>query len=167
MPSKSKNKGNSFERDVADFLSKTFEDSFLRICTSGAFVGGKNVFRKSSLNEGQLQGKKGDIQPPDSWKHWNAECKSYANFNFHQLIEGEVKILDNWIAQTKEVADEGDLNLIFIKISHKGKWMVFEENTNFIATSFISYKGWKFTSWENFWSNEVNVALVKTYATNP
>jgi hypothetical protein len=165
MPSKSKNKGNAFEREVSEFLSNTYNESFLRVPSSGAFVGGKNTFRKSSLDEAQLQSKKGDIHPPDLWKYWNAECKSYADFPFHQLILGEVKILDKWIEQTLEVSDKDDLNIIFIKISHKGRWVVFEETSNFNATSFIAYKNWKFTSWDDFWTKQENIDLVKKYAT--
>ena len=164
MPSKSKTKGNTFEREVSQFLSTTFHESFIRVPTSGAFVGGKNNIRKALLGENQLQSKKGDIHPPDDWKHWNAECKSYADFPFHHLVQGEVKILDKWIAQTMEVSDFYDLNIIFIKINRKGRWVVFEDCTKFNATSFINYKGWKFTSWEDFWSKQENIDLVKGYA---
>jgi len=41
MPSKSKNKGSSFERDIAKLLSETFGESFIRVTNSGAYIGGK------------------------------------------------------------------------------------------------------------------------------
>ena len=43
---KSKNKGKAFEREIANFLSDLYEESFTRVPYSGAFVGGKNAVRK-------------------------------------------------------------------------------------------------------------------------
>ena len=161
MPSKSKAKGNSWELDVAKFLSDTYGSTFLRVPSSGAFVGGKNTHRKSSLDAGQLASKKGDIHPPMGWKHFNLECKSYADFPFHQLWYADVKILDSWIAQQKDVEDKGDLNLILIKISRKGQWVVFPQNLGFVADRSLQYKGWMFVEWDQFWSVTENVRLVK------
>lgn len=162
MPSKSKAKGNSWELDVAKFLTETYNETFLRVQSSGAFVGGKNAYRKSSLDQGQLQSKKGDIHPPTTWTHLNIECKSYADFPFHQLWYTDVKILDSWIVQQKEVEDEGDLNLILIKISRKDKWVVYPDNLDFITERSLSYKGWKFVHWDQFWTIPQNQQLVKT-----
>jgi hypothetical protein len=162
MPSKSKTKGNAWELEVSKFLTEKYNATFLRVPSSGAFVGGKNSHRKATLEQGQLQSKKGDIQPPDSWKHFNCECKSYADFPFHQLWTGDVKILDSWIAQQHEVEDEGDLNLILIKISRKDKWVVYQENNGFVSDRALKYKGWFFTSWDDFWGKQANIDLVKS-----
>ncbi len=161
MPSKSKSKGNAWELEVSKFLSVTYSESFLRIPSSGAFVGGKNTFRKTQIDAAQLQGKKGDIHPPEAWKHWNIECKSYADFPFHQLWTTDVKILDAWIQQQKDVEDVGDLNLILIKISRKGKWVVYPASLEFETDRFLNYKGWKFVDWDDFWLKEHNQLLVK------
>lgn len=166
MPSKSKTKGNSFEREVSTFLSAVYKESFIRVPTSGAFVGGKNSFRKTSLGDNQLQSKKGDIHPPDTWKYWNCECKSYADFPFNLLIEGDAKILDKWIEQMLEAGDTQDLNLIFIKINRKGKWVVFQESVKFEVKTFVNYKGWYFTSWDDFWGSQSNIDLIKENATS-
>jgi hypothetical protein len=127
-------------------------------------VGGKNNIRKANLGEAQLQSKKGDIHPPDAWKYWNVECKSYADFPFHLLIEGDAKILDKWIEQTLEAGDTQDLNLIFIKINRKGKWVVYQ-NELFKVDTFVHYKDWCFTSWDDFWGKQTNIDLVKECAT--
>jgi len=164
MPSKSKAKGNSWELEVAKFLTETYGSTFLRVPSSGAFVGGKNTHRKSSLDAGQLASKKGDIHPPQEWTHFNLECKSYADFPFHQLWYADVKILDSWIAQQKDVEDEGDLNLILIKISRKGQWVVFPQNLGFVADRSLQYKGWMFVEWDQFWLVEQNRELVKRYS---
>lgn len=165
MPSKSKAKGNSWELDVAKFLTEKYSETFLRVPSSGAFVGGKNSHRKVTLDQSQLQSKKGDIHPPQTWQHFNCECKSYKDFPFHQLFYTDVKILDSWIEQQHEVEDEGDLNIILIKISRKERWVVVQEKDGFQATRFISYKGWKFMEWNHFWENEENVRLVKHIST--
>jgi len=165
MPSKSKAKGNSWELDVAKFLTEKYDGTFLRVPSSGAFVGGKNNFRKATLDQGQLQSKKGDIHPPQDWTHLNIECKSYADFPFHQLWTTDVKILDSWIAQQHDVEDVGDLNLILIKISRKDKWVVYQENLGFRSVRSLPYKGWIFTSWDDFWSITENIDLVKKYST--
>ena len=166
MPSRSKSKGNSWELEVSKFLSKIYNDSFIRIPSSGAFVGGKNTFRKTTLGNAQIQSKKGDIHPPESWKYWNIECKSYADFPFHQLWYADVKILDAWIQQQKDVEDDGDLNLILIKISRKGQWVVFPQDLNFVVDRSLLYKGWCFASWDDFWAKQVNIDLVKKYSTD-
>lgn len=48
--SKSKNKGNSYERDLGKFLAEVYGGSFIRSANSGAFVGGKNAFRRSTMS---------------------------------------------------------------------------------------------------------------------
>lgn len=164
MPSKSKAKGNSWELDVAKFLTETYGETFIRIPSSGAFVGGKNATRKDVLGEAQLQSKKGDIHPPQSWKYWNIECKNYADFPFHQLWFTDVKILDAWIQQQKDVEDKGDLNLILIKITRKEKWVVFPADLDFVTDRHLLYKGWKFVHWDQFWSSQENISLVKNLA---
>jgi len=166
MPSKSKAKGNAWELEVAKFLSDTYNESFLRVPSSGAFVGGKNTHRKATIDKAQLQSKKGDIHPPMGWNHFNLECKSYADFPFHQLWYTDVKILDAWIQQQKDVEDEGDLNLILIKISRKEKWVVFQQGLGFEVTRSLPYKGWVFAEWNQFWSVEQNIARVRRLATS-
>ena len=109
MPSPSKNKGSSFEREVAKFLSDLYSESFIRAPGSGAYVGGKNQARKQYLHEGQIRSFKGDIVPGQSFTKFNAECKNYGEFPFHQLFTGECKTLDSWIEQMMDVAEDGDM----------------------------------------------------------
>lgn len=164
MTSKSKSKGNSWELEVSKFLTEKYNEQFLRVPSSGAFVGGKNSHRKSTLDSAQLQSRKGDIQPPAAWKHWNVECKNFANFPFHQLWYADVKLLDAWIQQQKDVEDPGDLNLIFVKVTRKEKWVVFPADLKFSTNRYLIYKGWKFVHWDDFWDTPGNVDLVKVYS---
>lgn len=165
MPSKSKTKGNSWELDVAKFLTETYGATFLRVPSSGAFVGGKNAHRKTTLDQSQLQSKKGDIHPPHNWKHFNCECKSYKDFPFHQLFYTDVKILDSWIQQQHDVEDDGDLNIILIKITRKEKWVVIPKDLGFVTPRALEYKGWHFMEWNQFWSQEKNIELVQQFST--
>jgi len=71
MPSKSKIKGSAFEREMAKFLSEKYDESFVRVPNSGAYIGGKNQKRTDVLSEGQIRAFKGDIIPPDDWIYFN------------------------------------------------------------------------------------------------
>lgn len=126
MPSKSKQKGSGYEREVAKFLSETYHESFVRVPNSGAFIGGQNQHRKKSLDQNQAKSFKGDIIPPDAWQKFNSECKNYADFPFHQLFKGTVRQLESWIEQCMTVADPGDFNILFMKFNHRGTFAAFQ-----------------------------------------
>ena len=129
MTSPQKAKGSSFEREIANFLSKTYNESFIRAPGSGAYVGGKNQSRKEFLHEGQIRSFKGDIVPGESFKNFNAECKSYADFPFHLLLTGQCKVIDTWIKQLMDVAETDDCNVLFMKFNRKGKFVAVESSS--------------------------------------
>lgn len=122
--SKSKNKGSGYERDLARFLGDLFEGSFIRSANSGAFVGGKNAFRKTKLSETQVKTLKGDLVAPDHMPKLVLEAKFYAEFRFHQLLQpGAMPQLDEWAGQCLDAIDEGDLWLICFKINLRGQYI--------------------------------------------
>jgi len=127
MSSKSKQKGKGWERDVCLYLSALYNDSFIRVPGSGAFIGGTNQFRKDYLSEEQIKLSRGDIIPPVKYPFFLAECKNYAEFPFHQLISKErIVLLDSWIEQVEhDVTSENDLWLLFIKITRKGAYVLY------------------------------------------
>ena len=145
--SKSKNKGNTFERELATFLSNLYGESFVRASHSGAYIGGKNTHRKQYLSENQVKSFKGDIIPPDEWSRFNAEAKSYADFNFHLLFEGEHKVLDSWLDQLLDVADEDDLNILFMKFNRKGRFVAVECKYTWVTDNFFYYGSKKHGDW--------------------
>ena len=167
MPSPSKNKGNSFEREIADFLTELYGEKFIRAPGSGAYVGGKNTHRKQLLHEGQIRNFKGDIVPGQSFPKLNAECKSYKDFPFHQLFSGSVKILDGWIEQCVDVADEGDFNVIFMKFNRKGTFIAVQaqpNHTNLLFTRHFNYGSQHHGHWfimdnKTFW--DINADTVR------
>ena len=127
MSSKSKTKGKSWERDVCLLLSEMYNDSFIRVPNSGAYVGGKNEFRKEYLSEEQIKLSRGDIIPPVKYPHFLAECKNYADFPFHLLIsKNTIALLDSWIEQVEhDVTSPKDVWLLFIKITRKGTYILY------------------------------------------
>lgn len=167
--SKSKQKGNSFEREVATYMSKLYEDSFVRAAHSGAFIGGSNNHRKNILSENQTKSFKGDIVPPDTWSNFNAEAKSYADFPFHLLLSGKCKQFDNWIEQLMDVADLDDCNILFMKFNHKGKYVAVQTKFTWITDNFILYSSpihgdWVFIEYEQFF--KLNNSLLKAYCSS-
>jgi hypothetical protein len=156
--SKSKNKGNSWERTVAKFLSDLYSAPFIRTPHSGAFIGGMNSIRKQSLSESQIKNFKGDIIPPETWKKFNCEAKSYADFPFHQLYQTNVPILEKWIEQVLEVADEGDFNVIIMKFNRKGSYVATQltpsliPNSNFFTYKSLNHGVWLIQDFESFWT---------------
>ena len=131
MSSKSKTKGKSWERDVCLYLSALYNDSFIRVPGSGAFIGGTNQFRKDTLSEEQIKLSRGDIIPPLQYPNFLAECKNYAQFPFHLLGHNHrIKLLDSWIDQVENDSKEDDAWLLFIKITRKGQYVVY--NTRYL-----------------------------------
>jgi hypothetical protein len=169
MTSPSKAKGSSFEREVANFLSKTYNESFIRAPGSGAYIGGKNQSRKQYLDEGQIRSFKGDIVPGESFTRFNAECKSYADFPFHQMLTGTCKQLDTWIDQLMAVAEVDDCNILFMKFNRKGKYVVVQTKNTWVTDNFTYYSSSKTGDWlliefEHFFQH--NKDLLKAYSSS-
>jgi hypothetical protein len=171
---KSKNKGKLFEREIANFLSDLYDASFTRVPYSGAFVGGKNAVRKEQLDEAQIRGFKSDIIPPTGWGKLNIECKHYAEFPFHALLRPDrIPLLDQWIEQTYDAADEGDFNLIIMKFNRRGRFVMFEKEASIrnaghdrhLVTSYqyAYYKDWIMMDFDQFWF--ANKDLVRQFST--
>jgi Holliday junction resolvase len=165
MPSPSKTKGNSFERQTADFLTELYNEKFIRAPGSGAYIGGKNTHRKQLLHDGQIRNFKGDIVPGENFPKLNVECKSYKDFPFHQLFSGHVKILESWIEQCMTAADDGDFNIILMKFNRKGTYVAVElSNSNLQLVRYINYGSVKYGHWaimdhDTFW--ELNSDIVR------
>lgn len=166
MPSKSKSKGNSWERDIAEFLSTEYNESFIRVQTSGAYLGGKNAYRKQNMTQGQILNRKGDIVPPDTWKYLNIEAKFYKEFPFHQLFDNSpIALFEDWIEQINISSSEGDLKLILMKFNRKGGYVLYPMELPVMNANVVRYKDFLFTSWDSFWSNHTKM-IVKEASIN-
>ena len=168
MTSPQKTKGSSFEREVAKFLSETYNESFIRAPGSGAYIGGKNQSRKNTLHEGQIRTFKGDIVPGESFKHLNAECKNYKEFPFNLVLSGDCKVLESWLDQLMTVAESSDLNILFLKITRKGKFVIVPNNRTWVTDQFLYYtsnchKDWLIIDFDHFFKH--NTELFEVYCT--
>lgn len=167
--SKSKTKGNSWERTIAKFLTEQHGASFIRAPHSGAYIGGTNSVRMSVLDNSQIKSFKGDIVPPEAWTHFNAEAKNYADFPFHQLYQGQVLILDKWIEQLMEVASPGDFNVLIMKFNRKGSFIATQPTPSLsLNPNYCTYQSAKFGTWliqdfKSFWLN--NKSQIEKLAT--
>lgn len=126
MPyNKSKSKGKSFERDIAKFLCSIFDLNFERVPNSGAFVGGKNVFRTSKISEEQKLLMDGDIIVPKELSKFSIECKNYKSFLWHKLFKAnENKQLNEWLKQTIQTTKP--YWFLCFKITHQSEYVVFD-----------------------------------------
>ena len=167
MTSPQKAKGSGFEREVAKFLSDLYGESFIRAPGSGAYIGGKNQHRTTVLHEGQVRSFKGDIVPGQSFSKMNIECKFYADFPFHLLLSGDCKVINIWIEQLMDVAEPGDVNLLFMKFNRKGRYVAVQCGATWITDNFVYYSSSKFGDWlivefDDFFRH--NSTLLKTYS---
>jgi hypothetical protein len=167
MPSPQKAKGSSFEREIATFLSKLYNESFIRAPGSGAYVGGKNQSRKQFLHEGQIRNFKGDIVPGQTFVTFNAECKSYADFPFHLMLTGNCRQLDTWIDQLMAVAEDNDCSILLMKFNRKGRYVAVQSKYTWVADNFMLYTSsnhgdWIFVEFDHFF--KLNKDLLKAYS---
>lgn len=165
MPSPSKNKGSGFEREVAKFLSETYGESFIRAPGSGAYTGGSNSHRRTVLHENQVRSFKGDIIPGESFPLLNCECKFYGDFGFHQLFTGSA-VLASWLQQLMDAADDGDVNILFMKFNRKGRYVAVQASLPWDhSVSYMTYRDdkhgdWMIYSFEKFF--EHNTSILKS-----
>ena len=169
MPSPQKTKGSSWEREIADFLTKTYGEKFMRSPGSGAYVGGTNIFRKQQMQESTIRVFKGDIIPGESFPRLNVECKSYKDFAFHQLLQGNtVKQLEDWIDQCMTAADINDLSIMFMKFSRKGSYIATPARPLFLSPpTSIQYQSknhgvWIFAELNSFF--DLNQQYIKIFS---
>lgn len=101
-----KNKGNTFERKIANILSDRFKDylkiekGFRRNPDSGSFFGGSNESRTEIYDSDFAIF--GDLICPKSFK-FSIECKHYKSApSFQSFITKEVKEWDQWIKQAEQ-----------------------------------------------------------------
>lgn len=167
MPSASKVKGSGFEREVAKYLSDIYGESFIRAPGSGAYTGGSNSARRQILHENQVRSFKGDIVPGQSFPLFNAEAKFYGDFSFNQLFTGSNQ-LESWIKQLMAAADEGDLNILFMKFNRKGRYVAVQAKhrwnlgCNYMLYISPQWGGWYIVHLEGFF--DLNVDQVKQYS---
>jgi len=128
MPSKSKTKGSGFERDMCKYLNELTKLNFMRVPSSGAYIGKSNQHRTAGMDDNQIRIMDGDIITPEEWKDWSLECKFYKDIAWKKMFQPEgIAQLNSWIEQSK-VTSKPYWLLIF-KINNAGAYCVLDKNT--------------------------------------
>lgn len=153
----SKNKGNTFERKIANLLSKHFssylgiEQGFRRAIDSGSFFGGKNQRRVQThdLNHATF----GDIICPVNFKY-SLECKHYKSPpTFSSLMKQDIKQWDEWIGQAKQdCLNSGKKMAVIIKYNNVPESVIIEEPLPNVTN--IQYKCYYVVTLDDFLSQE-------------
>jgi hypothetical protein len=128
----SKQKGNSFERKIANLLSERFkektgiEQSFRRNIDSGSFFGGKNQQRVQTHNLEKASF--GDLVCPNNFVY-SVECKHYKSPpSFNTVIKQDIKDWDDWIGQAKQdCVNSGKKLCIIVKYNNVEEIVILNE----------------------------------------
>lgn len=125
MSNPNKNKGKSFERDIAKHLASVFGLSFFRVPNSGAYTGGMNAHRVDQLSNEQVLLTEGDIVVPKELKEISFECKWYKELSWNKILtskDGECH-LNSWIKQSQDTKKKAWF--ICFRINRQGEFVCF------------------------------------------
>lgn len=154
---KIKNKGKSGERELAKLLENYFSSKFIRVPNSGAYTGGKNIYREKELDKFQIKLMKGDIIAPENFHNIVFECKFYKDFSLRQCLKSKFSLLDKWIDQVETVSSDNELWFLCIKINNQGWLILFSGKhlESFFLESYMIYisdkeKKYVLTDMKNF-----------------
>ena len=113
-----KNKGNSFERKMANLLSARFKEvtgidqAFRRNPDSGSFFGASNQRRTEThdLDHANF----GDLLCPKNF-NFSVECKHYKSGpSFAALVKGNITQWDKWLGQASQDAKNSKKEMMLI-----------------------------------------------------
>ncbi|WP_144880510.1 putative PDDEXK endonuclease [Gluconacetobacter diazotrophicus] len=144
-----KNKGNKWERDVANLFSEHYkntykiENSFRRNPDSGSFVGGSNSKRVQTHTNLNF----GDILTPDDFQYV-IECKSYKEAPSFKSLLTSNKQLDSWFSQASQDADLANKKpIVIVKYNRTPPVVWLNEKPD---SYLIEYNGWYCNTLCNF-----------------
>lgn len=135
----SKKKGNHGELECVHILNDRFKEfTFARSVQSGAYTGGMNRARASTLTEEQMLVFSGDIRVPKEF-NFTIEHKFYAEASFWDLFN-DGSDLHAWMEQAQSDADAvGKQPMLVVKYNNK-KRIVFIHQKPFEEV--FSHRGW-------------------------
>ena len=149
-----KNKGNTFERKIANALSDRFAEylgltsGFRRNSDSGSYFGGANV--KRAQNHDLDNACFGDIMCPKNFI-FSIECKNYKTApSFQSIINKSVPQWDGWIKQASQDAITSNKSpLLIIKYNNVPEFVLINTNIDTLDTIF-TYAGYYAYKLESF-----------------
>lgn len=151
----SKQKGNTFERKVANILSERFatildiEQGFRRNPSSGSFFGASNQKRLEthSLEHADF----GDILAPAHFR-FTIEAKHYKDAPaMAAFVKGQCSLFDGWIAQSEQDAlNAGAKAVIIAKFNNVPEIVITDDGEQDFEDRFAIYRDYSFialTEW--------------------
>lgn len=156
MPKKTngKQKGNSFERKIANRLSERFseylgvETGFRRNSDSGSYFGGSNKTRTETHNLDYATF--GDLICPANFRYV-VECKHYKSPpSWQSFVDGDIKQWNEWISQNEQDSKSaGKAGALIIKYNNVPE-MVFLNQESVTFSALFRYKNYyvyRFEDW--------------------
>ena len=115
------------------------------------------------LTDEQIKLSRGDIIPPSLFCNFVVEAKNYAEFPFHQLVKkNKIVLLDTWIDQVETDSNDKDLWLLFIKITRKGTYVLYDTNKLPSLKYGVKYKRFWFCDMQYFFQHYKNISSSTT-----
>ncbi len=156
MPSKSKIKGSTFERDVAKMFNTHFNSNeFSRTMGSGAFVGNKNWNKRAGLTQELKNALASDIIAPN-WFPFSIECKHYDDTPiYHNLLDQGDPTLTGWLEKAiRDAQNTQTIPMLIFKTTRKGVFVaypsIFDKLVTNIPKNRLIYGNFTITSWTNY-----------------
>jgi hypothetical protein len=160
MAVNSKNKGNTFERKIANILSDRFKEhtgiakSFRRDVTSGSFFGATNQKRLETHDAETATF--GDIMAPATFK-FSIECKHYKDApSFLSILKQDNKTLDKWLGQAEQDADNAGKQALVIAKFNNVPEMAFVKRDVWDRSADLYYKGFAIVLFDHFLETETS-----------
>ena len=151
-----KQKGNKFERDIANQLSERFKNitkvdhGFRRNPDSGSFFGGSNIERTESYNTDYAI--YGDLICPRNFA-FSIECKHYkAAPTLNSILQGKVTEWDKWIDQAMQDASVAKKEMLLVIKYNRTEIMVFVDKRYNELDLKLKYKNMYVYTWDDFLS---------------
>ncbi len=149
-----KNKGNTFERKIANLLSDRFaehtglESAFRRNPDSGSFFGGQNQARTETYDTEYAVF--GDLICPRTFD-FSIECKNYKTPpSFGSIVKQDCKQIDQWISQaTQDALNAKKRMALIIKYNNVSEIVVLPELFGTLKP-IINYKEYHIVSLDDF-----------------
>ncbi len=126
MSSYSKQKGKTYERDLAENLSNVFSLPFRRIPNSGAYIGGTNIIKAEELDSDQIVFYDGDLIVPKELSCFSFEAKFHKDIGkISSWFDGN-SIIDDWIKQASNTKKK--YWLLCFKLNNIGEFVLWNIN---------------------------------------
>jgi hypothetical protein len=139
-----KQKGNKFERDIANKLSERFkaftgiEKSFRRNPDSGSFFGGTNIQRMDIYDTDYAL--YGDLICPRNF-NFSIECKHYKEAPpLNAIMTQKVKQWDDWLSQADQDAKASNKESLMIVKYNRTETMAFLATPLLTLDMILKYK---------------------------